>query len=443
MAEEIKKDLADQVNQIVRKQREIAEKFGIDSAEYKRYVEQSDAKMAEFDKKNDAQVKELAEQKNLSEQLKQRIENIESNAVSINGADQKEVRQNYHNIVNAITKKQWGKLVEEDEELAKSYFDQMASLSTEGKDFPTEAKQFQNLVAAYDGQKASPELLRTDIGEYGGFLVPNEWSNELLRQIIEVSPCRSFARVKTIGGKTLMQPVRQGVPRALWAGETESSQDSISNYTLEEMTPHRLTHTVPITWDMINDSGYNISEELMTDSRIAFAQAEGFACVKGDGVKKPLGFTVDPDVPNFNTATNTLTFDDMINITGELKSGYDPMYMFNRRTLAYLRTLSDNTGRYLWSGPFGDAASGAGATINGYRYSSAFIDMDDYDVDGGNPVLFSDFFRFYTILDRTDMMVIRDEVTRKREGIVEFTLMKWTEGKVVMKEAGVLMTKIA
>ena len=119
------------------------------------------------------------------------------------------------------------------------------------------------------------------------------------------------------------------------------------------------------------------------------------------------------------------------------------MYAFNRRTLAYLRTLKDSNNRYLWSGPFGDAAAGSPATINGYRYTSDFIDMDDFDVDNGIPIIFADFMRFYCITDRTDMVMIRDEYTRKTEAIVEFTFMKWTDGQPVIKEAAILLRKIA
>lgn len=427
--------------EIVKGIREKAEKYGIDSPEYKSYVENSDKKIAELDKKNENIVASIETEKKEKKELKERIKHLEVIAAGNNGNTKKDTRKDADIIVNAITKKNWGKLINENQPLAESYFKEMGDLLVPGlPDFPTEAKQFQNIITEF---KASPDILRTDIGELGGFLVPIEWSSELLRQMIEASPFRKYSRTKNTTGKTLMQPIRQGVPTALWQGETEEGTSSTSNYVLEELTPHRLTHTVPITWDMLNDAGYNISEELMTDSRLAFAIAEGTAMVSGNGVKRPLGFTVDPAVPQYDSATNTLKMDDVIKITGELKSGYDPMYSFNRRTLAYLRTLKDTTERYLWAGPFGDAAAGAPATINGYRYSSEFIDMDDFDVGDGFPILFADFFRFYCVLDRTDIIVIRDEYTRKKEAIVEFTIMRWTHGQPIVKEAGILLKKIA
>jgi HK97 family phage major capsid protein len=425
--------------------REKAEKFGTQSAEFKRYSENADAKLAELDKKNNDIVANLEKSRIEEAELKDRIAHLEKIGVKANGSDnsKEQIRKDAHNIINAMAKKQWLSFCGENPLVVESFLNEVKHSNIDGlPDLPLEVKNFKNIVMQ---TKANPDIVRTDISEFGGYLVPMEWSNELFRQIIEYSPIRKYARVKQISGKTLMQPIRQGVPTALWAGETESGSASISNYVLEELTPYRLNNTIPVSWDMLNDSKYNISEEIMTDSALAFAQAEGVACVNGNAVKKPFGFTKDPNVPIYTTAVaDGLDFSDMINITGQMKQGYNPMFAFNRRTLAYLRLQKDLNDRFLWSGPFGDAGSPPTATINGYRYSSEFIDMDDVQsagvgVTGNIPVVFADFFRFYQITDRTDLVLIRDEYTRKKEAIVEFTLMKWTTGSPVVKEAGILM----
>ena len=425
-----------EMSEIINGIRTKAEKYGIEAADFKRYSDNADKKLAELDAKNDKISKSLAEKENIEKELKDRIKHLETIGVNANVIPV-DTKKDAHDVFNAIAKKRWAKLVEEKPALAHNFFKGLGDRDGDSpQDFPTEAKNFERRVREY---KVNPDIIRTDIGEFGGFLTPIEWSNELLKQIIEYSPMRKYGRVKQISGKTLMQPIRQGVPTATWAGQTETGSDSISNYVLEEITPYRLTNTVPVTWDMMNDSKYNISEEIMADNAIAFAQAEGKAFVSGNAVKKPFGFTQDTNVPIFTTSTSTLTFDDIIKVTGQLKMGYNPMYFFNRRTLAYLRTLKDLNDRYLWSGPFGDAGAGAASTINGYRYSAEFIDMDDYNTSTGIPILFADMFKFYQITDRTDVIVIRDEYTRKKEAIVEFTLQKWTTGQVVVKEAGIIL----
>lgn len=429
----------------IRAKQEDMEKGLCTKAEFIEYQTKAEAAIDKFEKANADFVQKQVAAEAKEAEFKDRIGHLEMLAGNMGGAQTVDEKKNSHIIMASLIRasKKGGQasfeaLAANSPSVVKRYFEYVKETDMSGwASLPPEVKAFKSAI---DMQlKASPDIVRTDVGEFGGFLVYPEWSNELLRQIIEISPGRKYFRVKQIGGKSLMQPIRQGVPTALWEGETEQGGASISNYTNQEMIPYRLTNTVPVTWDMLNDNKYNISEEIMLDNALAFAQAEGAAVVNGNGVKKSLGFAVDADVPVYTSAASTLTFDDLIGISGEMKMGYNPMYMFNRRTMAYLRTLKDENKRYLWSGPFGDAASAVGATINGYRYSGEFIDMDDVDVATGKPILFCDPIRFYQITDRTDMIVIRDEFTRKKEGIVEFTFMRWTTGQAVMKEAGIIL----
>ena len=53
-----------------------------------------------------------------------------------------------------------------------------------------------------------------------------------------------------------------------------------------------------------------------------------------------------------------------------------------------------------------------------------------------NPsVAFGDFRRGYTIVDRTGMSVVRDDVTAKRRAVVEFTMNRWNTGQVTLDPA--------
>jgi HK97 family phage major capsid protein len=434
MSDELKNvEFLREMKQAVDGIREKAEKYGTESAEFKSYQEKAEKALDKLEKANEEVNTKIAKEAKEAEELKDRIKHLEMIS-STSGVNQ-ETKKNAHYLMDKLLRKQWLSVCENEPALAHAYMKSFYHINSGNfLNFPGEAKQFESLIQEY---KATANLVRTDISEFGGYLVDIEWSNEIRKQIIEFTPARKYCRVKQIGGKTLMQPIRQGVATALWTGEAESGSASISNYTNEEITPYRLTNTVPVTWDQLQDSKYNISEEIMADNALAFAQAEGLAIVKGNGVKKPFGFTQDTNVPIYTTQTSTLNFDDIIGVTGALKLGYNPMYFFNRRTMAYIRTLKDLNDRYLWSGPFGDAASAAGATINGYRYSAEFIDMDDYNTATGTPILFADMFSFYQLTDRSDMVLIRDEYTRKKEAIVEFTLMRWTTGQAVVKEAGI------
>lgn len=82
----------------------------------------------------------------------------------------------------------------------------------------------------------------------------------------------------------------------------------------------------------------------------------------------------------------------------------------------------------------------AAMTLNGLPYLVA-EDMPDI-ASGSLSIALGDFQQGYTIVDRTAMTVVRDDLTQKRKSIVEFTFNRWNTGMVTLAEAiKVLQTK--
>lgn len=276
-------------------------------------------------------------------------------------------------------------------------------------------------------------ILRTDSDVQGGFLVMTEMDSAITKKITEVSNIRSIARVRTIGSKSLAVPVRDTIPAAAYEGEAEQGGEDTSTYQNETLTAFRQTVTIPITQDMLMDSAFSMESEIMDDGGLAFALGEGTGFVAGTGVKQPEGFTVNSVVvaaARESAVSATIGFDDMMLLTGDLKTGYNPVYVLNRRTLAFLRTLKGGDGHPIWQPGINGVVMN---TINGFPYLIA-NDMPDI-ASATIPVAFGDFNRGYTIIDRTGLSVIRDEVTQKKLGIVEFTLQRWNTGQVTLPEA--------
>lgn len=286
---------------------------------------------------------------------------------------------------------------------------------------------------AYSLDAEQKAILRTDSDVQGGFLVMSEMDNAITKKITEVSNIRSIARVRTISAKSLSVPVRDTIPTAQYEGEAEAGEEDTSTYTNETLTAFRQTVTIPITMDMLMDASFDMEAEIMSDGAESFAQGEGQGFVTGSGFKQPEGFTVDSRVlanARISDVSATIGFDDVMNLTGDLKTGYNPVYVFNRRTLAFLRTLKGGDGHPLWQPGMNGVVMN---TINGFPYLIA-NDMPDI-ASATIPVAFGDFARGYTIIDRTGMAVIRDDVTRKKQAIVEFTLQRWNTGQVTLPEA--------
>ncbi len=282
-------------------------------------------------------------------------------------------------------------------------------------------------------------LLRTDINGDGGYLVPVEMDSVIVKEITEIDPIRSIARVRTIAGKAINLPVRDSIPVAQFEAENEQGTDDASTYKNEMVTPFRQTFTTPITLDMLQDAAFNMESEILSDAAEAFAFGEGQGFVTGSGFKEPEGFVTNATLQAAARSTGVaadITIENLIDLSADLKVGYNPVFVMNRRTLARIRkfrsephTTDEQKGEFLWGPGLGGPAQ---QTILGFPYILA-NSMPDIGADAF-AVAFGDFRRGYTIVDRTGLAVIRDDVTQKRKATVEFTMHRWLTAQVTLTE---------
>jgi len=382
------------VVQLVEAIREKADELGTNSAEFKAFQERAEKQLEASETKNAEIVAEAVESRKLVDEMKGQMSDMEvamARSAEKHNIDYKETAE--YKALNA-----W----------AKSGADK---LDMEQKD-----------------------LLRSDNDVQGGYLTNSEMDNAIIRKITEISPVRQVSRTRSVGRKTLEMPKRESIPTATYEGEAEASSESNSTYGAETLTCNRLTTEVPFTMDLLLDSGFDIENEVLQDVAEAFAFAEGRNFVLGDGVKKPEGFLSNAEIiadARTSESAGTVTGDDLLLMTGDLKVGYDPLFGFNRQTLAHLRTLKGSDGQYLWQAGL---APNVPNTIGGESYA-VMQDMPAYNVAGNLGVIYGDFMRGYTITDRTGTTVIRDNLTQASKNIVRLIFHKYNTGQVILPEA--------
>lgn len=325
----------------------------------------------------------------------------------------------------------------ENEEIKKTYElleKQVSRFKTGGEEY-TEAKKsievFTKFVQHGESTLTPDEVkyIRTDNNTDGGYLAPTEIMKEINKKITEISPVRSVARVKNILATSATTYSRDTLVTAYWTGEGESFTESNSTYGNREIPLHSITGKVRITTKALLTSIFNFDTEIQSDLIESFALAEGTAFVDGNGVKKPTGFMQNTDIASINSGiADEITADCLIDITGELKVGYNPSWMLNRRTLADIRKLKDGTGRYIWAT---ELSQGNPLNILGVKYVIA-NDMPDI---GANtyPVIFGDFSKGYLIIDGTSIRFLRNPY--KEDGFVHITAEKFVGGQVILPEA--------
>jgi HK97 family phage major capsid protein len=294
-------------------------------------------------------------------------------------------------------------------------------------------KAFENFVR-YGKQYLSPEevkYLRTDNDPEGGYLAPSEFVTDIIKKITEISPVRQVARIRQTNRHSIEIPKRENLIQGGWIGEGRSFPQDNSNYGTQVIKVNKMAVFPTITTEMLTDSAFNMEAEISQDIAEEFERIEGASFIKGNSVNQPEGLLTNPDVQEVNTGiANDITADAILELRGELKQGYQGAYMINRRTLSRIRRLKAGDGHYLWQPSLGQSQPN---TINGEPYYEA-IDVDDIE-PGSNPVIYGDFMRGYTIVDSTQMSLLRDNYTLAAEGKVRFVAHRRVGGQVTLAEA--------
>ena len=298
-----------------------------------------------------------------------------------------------------------------------------------------ELKSFENLLIKGTFQlKGTEEVkyLRQSDNAQGGYLAPAEYANEIIKKITEVSPVRSVARVITTSSKEINFPKRTGLVSGGWVGEGQTASHSKSTYGEETIKAEKLMVYTDISFELLNDSAFNMRNEITSDIAEDMAKIEGSAFVSGNGVNKPLGLLSAPGVGETNSGSaSALTGDSLYAIQGEIPTGYNLTWMFNRKTLnANIRTLKDTYGQYLFVPSLGirDVPN----TVAGLPYVLA-NDMPDVGA-GTFPIILGDYRKCYYIVDNVNFELIEDPYTQATSGKRRFIVYKRTGGQVVLTE---------
>lgn len=285
---------------------------------------------------------------------------------------------------------------------------------------------------AYLRQGVETKTLRTDSNVDGGFLVYPEFADFIIKDLLEVSPVRSIARVRQTSTNVFKAPVRKTLPAAQWLGEEQEDDLTNAGYGLEEVPNGTLRATTRATREQLEDAAFDIESEVRADMVEQFAFTEGVALVNGDGVSKPKGFMQDARVDTTPSgAAAEVTYAGLINVSHALNLNYlaNARFVMNLRTLGAIRLLEDSEGNLIYAPGVADVAS----TVVGFPFT---ILQAMPDVGAGNePIAFGDFGRGYLVIDRVSFSLLRDPYSAKRVGAVEFTGYHRVGGQVILPQA--------
>lgn len=268
----------------------------------------------------------------------------------------------------------------------------------------------------------------------GGFTVPDNFTAELLRNLVQFSPIRSVARVMSVASASVKLPKRTGTMTAAWVDEGDDSAETSPAFGQVNVPIFEARCYTDISNQLLEDSGLDLASELAFDAAEEFGRLEGVAFVNGSGTGQPSGILNDATVKSEATVTGDVSTLDvsLIDLFYSLKPFYraNSTWGMNGTTIATVRKLKDSNGQYLWQPAL---QAGEPATLLG-RPVLELPDMDDFAA-GNFPIILGDFAQAYRIVDRISLSALRDPFSAAVSSQVRFHWRRRVGGAVVKAEA--------
>lgn len=283
-----------------------------------------------------------------------------------------------------------------------------------GPDASAERKAFVNFL---QGGEIDRKALTVANDAPAYVLAPEEVSGEFIRNLVEFSPIRSIADVRTTTTHMILLPKRTGITNAVWVGETTARTGSEPTFAEGQIDVKELATYVDMSLRMLEDSA-NVESEVRLALAEDFGVKEATAFVTGSTANEPQGFMTAAGIAETNNGHATvLSADALISLFYAMPATYRNRgaWVMNGTTLAALRKLKDGQGNYLWQPSY---QAGQPETILGRPVIEA-LDMPNV-ASGTFPVIFGDFKAGYRIYDRIALDVLPDLLTQRTTGLARF-----------------------
>lgn len=263
-------------------------------------------------------------------------------------------------------------------------------------------------VTADDRRVLETRAMSVGSGASGGYLVPEEFANQIYEVMKWYGAMRQAAGVlSTASGADLLYP---NVDDTGNVGELvdENTAFGTQDVSVGARTYKAFLYSskiVKVSWNLMQDSAINLEAELSKLLGIRIARVQNTHFTTGTGGGQPEGIVTNAPTGNTGAAPTAITFDEIIDLVYSVDRAYraNGSFMLNDGIAGAVRKLKDSQGRYLWepSVQLGqpDRVLGYPVIPNG--------DMQATLVASTKTVLFGDFQEGYLIRDVKGITLVR------------------------------------
>jgi HK97 family phage major capsid protein len=264
----------------------------------------------------------------------------------------------------------------------------------------------------------------------GGYAVPEEISRMIDNLVLKRSAIVENVKNVQAGTSDYKELISVNETSYAWSSES-GSRSAQTEPTLRQRTPtwgELYTYLTASNWSL-QDIFFNVDAWLADTAAEQFSNGLSAAIYNGDGSSKPTGIvngapvTTDDGSPLRSAEvieyipitspgspyTSGVTAKTLIDLVYATKPEYamNGKFAMNRNTQAQVRKLTDTTGQFLWQPSL---QMGQPDRLLGYEVFT-WQDLGNFSTANAYPVVFGDFRRAYTLVTRSGLSVIRENVT--------------------------------
>jgi len=287
------------------------------------------------------------------------------------------------------------------------------------------------------GKPVLHNVLSTSPDVDGGYLVPEEFENQIVTGLEETNVIRSIAKVITTSAERKI-PIAATHSIAQWTLENAAYTESNPTFDQKTVDSFKLTDLVKVSVELLQDSYFDLEAYIVQEFARAFGAAEEEAFCIGTGTGQPTGIfnaTNGGHVGVTAGSATAITLDNLLDLIYALKAPYrkNAKFFMKDTTVSAIRKLKDNNGAYLWQP---SVQANQPDKLLGYDlYTSPYAPEP---AAGALPIAFGDFHNYW-IADRTGRTVQKLIELYAGNGQVGFIATERVDGKVILPEGIQLM----
>jgi len=295
------------------------------------------------------------------------------------------------------------------------------------------------MQAMMRNDKISLKALAEGVNADGGYLVPEEFRSEVIRDIVEGNYMRKEVTVIPMKRDVMQIPTLSTRPKVTWTEENVAKSTTTAAFGQETLTVYKMAAIMYASDELIEDSvDIDIVKFIISLFSEAIGEEENRVIWVGNGTTQPTGIVTAraaAAIPTF-VAPGGLCFDAIIDLVYALPGAYhkNAKFYIHRQNIRNIRKLKDLDNRYLWAE---SQIKGEPPTLIGFPV----IESNQISAD---EMFFGDMKKTYWLGDknRLSVKVTQDTETAFTKDQTAIRVVERIAGNVVLGNAMRSMTGI-